>query len=60
MPIHLKSYIKKGEGKTIEFKETLPSKNQIAKTVVAFSNTALRDFLKKLIILNNGEPASKK
>jgi ATP-dependent DNA helicase RecG len=40
MPIHLKSYIKKGEGKTIEFKETLPSKNQIAKTVVAFSNTA--------------------
>jgi len=40
MPIHLKSYIEKGEGKTIEFKENLPSKNQIAKTVVAFSNTA--------------------
>jgi len=40
MPIYLKSYIEKGEGKTIEFKETLPSKNQIAKTVVAFSNTA--------------------
>jgi ATP-dependent DNA helicase RecG len=36
----MKSYLKKGEGKTIEFKETLPSKNQIAKTVVAFSNTA--------------------
>jgi len=40
MPIHLKSYIKKGKGKKIEFKETFPSKNQIAKTVVAFSNTA--------------------
>ena len=40
MIFNIKSYIQKGEGKTIEFKETLPSKNQIAKTVVAFSNTA--------------------
>jgi len=40
MPFHLRTYLEKGEGKTIEFKETLPSKNQIAKTVVAFSNTA--------------------
>ena len=42
MPFHVKSYINinKGEGKTIEFKEALPSKNQITKSVVAFSNTA--------------------
>ncbi|OQY58367.1 MAG: hypothetical protein B6245_12225 [Desulfobacteraceae bacterium 4572_88] len=32
--------IKKGEGKTTEFKETLPGKGGLVKTAVAFSNTA--------------------
>ncbi|HOD41777.1 MAG TPA: putative DNA binding domain-containing protein [Candidatus Wallbacteria bacterium] len=32
--------IKKGEGKTLEFKEKMPSGDQIAKTLTAFSNTA--------------------
>jgi len=33
-------HIKKGEGKTLEFKEKFPSGEQIAKTIVTFSNTA--------------------
>ena len=32
--------LSKGEGKTVEFKEDLPLSDQIAKTVVAFANTA--------------------
>ncbi len=32
--------IQSGEGKTVEFKEELPSSQAIAKTVIAFSNTA--------------------
>ena len=32
--------LSKGEGKTVEFKEDLPLSDQIAKTVVAFVNTA--------------------
>lgn len=32
--------IKKGEGKTLEFKEKLPNNNDIAKTVVSISNTS--------------------
>lgn len=32
--------IQQGESKTLEFKETLPSHGQIAKTVVAFANTS--------------------
>lgn len=32
--------IAKGEGKTIEFKEKLPASDQLAKTIVAFANTA--------------------
>ena len=32
--------LSKGEGKTVEFKEELPLSDQIAKTVVAFANTA--------------------
>ena len=32
--------LSKGEGKTIEFKAELPLSDQIAKTVVAFANTA--------------------
>jgi ATP-dependent DNA helicase RecG len=36
----IKQWIKKGEGKTIEFKRTLPDGNNIAKTVISFSNMA--------------------
>jgi len=36
----LKEEIKKGENKKLEFKEKLPSNEAIAKTVIAFSNTA--------------------
>ena len=36
----IKQWIKKGEGKTIEFKRTLPDGNHIAKTVISFSNMA--------------------
>ena len=32
--------IKKGENKTVEFKEKLPSNDSIIKTVIAFSNTS--------------------
>ena len=32
--------LSKGEGKTVEFKAELPLSDQIAKTVVAFANTA--------------------
>jgi ATP-dependent DNA helicase RecG len=32
--------IRKGEGKTLEFKETLPSGESLARTAVAFSNMA--------------------
>jgi len=32
--------IKKGESKTLEFKEALPKNESIAKTVIAFSNTS--------------------
>lgn len=32
--------IAKGEGKTTEFKEKLPAADQLAKTIVAFANTA--------------------
>jgi len=32
--------IKKGESKTLEFKEVLPKSEGIAKTVIAFSNTS--------------------
>ena len=32
--------LSKGEGKTVGFKEDLPLSDQIAKTVVAFANTA--------------------
>jgi ATP-dependent DNA helicase RecG len=33
-------FIRKGEGKTLEFKETLPSGESLARTAVAFSNMA--------------------
>ncbi|MCX6583360.1 MAG: putative DNA binding domain-containing protein [Candidatus Aminicenantes bacterium] len=36
----LNKLIKKGESKTIEFKETLSEGNNIAKTIIAFSNMA--------------------
>jgi len=36
----LKDLIVKGESKTLEFKETLPSSEKIAKTIIAFSNSA--------------------
>lgn len=36
----IRRLIQKGEGKTIEFKETLPGKGGLTKTAVAFSNTA--------------------
>jgi len=32
--------IRKEEGKTLEFKERLPRNDSIAKTVIAFANTA--------------------
>lgn len=32
--------IRKGEGKTIEFKEIMPSADKLAKTVIAFANMA--------------------
>ena len=32
--------IKKGENKTLEFKEKLPSNESIVKTVISFSNTS--------------------
>ena len=32
--------ISKGEGKTIEFKKTLPQKGSLSRTAIAFSNTA--------------------
>jgi ATP-dependent DNA helicase RecG len=38
--MNLKSQIAKGESKTLEFKEDLPKDDQIAKTVIAFSNTS--------------------
>ena len=38
--MNLAEQIQKGENKTLEFKETLPQNESIAKTVVAFSNTA--------------------
>jgi len=34
----IKRLIEKGESKTVEFKETLPGGNHIAKTVISFSN----------------------
>ena len=46
----IKQWIKKGEGKTIEFKRTLPDGNHIAKTVIAFSSMAGGLFFK--IVLN--------
>lgn len=45
----IKQWIKKGEGKTIEFKRTLRDGNHIAKTVIAFSNMAGGLFLKIII-----------
>lgn len=36
----LEKIISKGEGKTVEFKETLPHGNGLAKTIIAFSNMA--------------------
>ena len=36
----LSDIIRKGESKTLEFKEQIPSNLSIAKTVIAFSNTA--------------------
>ena len=36
----LSNEIQKGENKKLEFKEKLPSNENIAKTVIAFSNTA--------------------
>lgn len=33
-------FIRKGEGKTIEFKKTLPQKGSLSRTAIAFSNTA--------------------
>jgi len=33
-------FISKGESKTLEFKEQLPTNNSIAKTVIAFANTS--------------------
>ena len=38
--MNLKKLIKKGESKTLELKEKLPSALNLAKTVIAFSNTA--------------------
>ncbi|MGB3139066.1 MAG: ATP-binding protein, partial [Nodosilinea sp.] len=36
----LLNQIRQGEGKTLELKMQLPQRDQIAKTVVAFSNTS--------------------
>lgn len=36
----LQKSIQNGEGKTIEFKVELPNSNTLAKTIIAFSNTA--------------------
>jgi len=36
----IKQLITKGENKTLEFKEKLPSNDSIAKTAIAFSNTS--------------------
>ncbi|MGL5122589.1 MAG: RNA-binding domain-containing protein [Fusobacteriaceae bacterium] len=36
----VKELIKSGENKTLEFKEQFPTKDQIIRTIVAFSNTA--------------------
>jgi ATP-dependent DNA helicase RecG len=54
--------IEKGEGKTLEFKEQMPQNNQIAKTAVAFSNTAggkiimgVKDGLNEIIGLDPDE-----
>ena len=38
--MNLSNTIVSGEGKTVEFKEALPSNQSIAKTVISFSNTA--------------------
>lgn len=58
----IKQWIKKGEGKTIEFKRTLPDGNNIAKTVIAFSNMAggkiiigIEDKTAKVIGINDDE-----
>ena len=40
MKMSILELIEKGESKTAEFKETLPGGDTIAKTVIAFSNTA--------------------
>ena len=40
MANNLIDLIAQGENKTLEFKETLPKNESIAKTVVAFSNTS--------------------
>jgi len=45
----IKQWIKKGEGKTIEFKRTLPDGNHIAKTVISFSNMAGGLFFKIIL-----------
>jgi len=58
----IKQWIEKGEGKTIEFKRTLPDGNHIAKTVIAFSNMAggkiiigIEDKTAKVIGINDDE-----
>lgn len=58
----IKRLIKKGEGKTIEFKRTLPDGNNMAKTVIAFSNMAggkiiigVEDKTAKVIGINDDE-----
>ena len=45
----IKQWIKKGEGKTIEFKRTLPDGNHIAETLIVFSNMAGGLFFKIII-----------
>lgn len=58
----IEQWIKKGEGKTIEFKRTLPDGNHIAKTVISFSNMAggkiiigIEDKTTKVIGINDDE-----
>ncbi|MEA1883748.1 MAG: ATP-binding protein, partial [Thermotogota bacterium] len=41
----IKEKIKRGENRYLEFKESLPSSQKIAKTVIAFANSAGGDIL---------------
>ena len=51
--MNIAELIKKGESKTVEFKEKLPSAINLAQTVIAFSNTAGGKII--IGVKNNGE-----